>query len=104
MESRSFRRFLERKSAKTKVERYGGRISWEEELRRDKYSFAGFLEFVYSDRKTGDYIYLDRSTAFDVLERMDWMERKIKSLSRKLRILLILLIVVCLAAVGGWLT
>lgn len=104
MESRSFKKFLEEKSANIKVERQGQRISWDEEVKRDKYSFTGFLEFAYSNKTSGDYIYLDRSTAFDILDRMNWMERKIKSLSMRLRILFLLLTVSTIAAAWGWLS
>lgn len=103
MESRSFRKFLEEKSANIKVERQGRRISWDEEVKRDKYSFTGFLEFAYSNKTSGDYIYLDRSTAFDILDRINWMERRIKSLMLRLRILFLLLIVSLAAAAWGWL-
>lgn len=104
MENRSFRKFLEEKSAKIKVERQGQRISWDEEVKKDKYSFTGFLEFAYSNKTSGDYIYLDRSTAFDILDRIDWMEKKIKSLSMRLKILFLLLMASLLAAAWGWLT
>ncbi|MGB9717476.1 MAG: hypothetical protein ACPL4E_03415 [Thermoproteota archaeon] len=104
MENRSFRKFLEEKSANIKVERQGQRISWDEEVKKDKYSFTGFLEFAYSNKTSGDYIYLDRSTAFDILDRINWMERKIKSLSMRLKILFLLLMASLLAAAWGWLT
>ncbi|NHV99710.1 MAG: hypothetical protein HA496_08735 [Thaumarchaeota archaeon] len=104
MESRSFRKFLEEKSAKIKVERQGQRISWDEEVKKDKHSFTGFLEFAYSNRASGDYIYLDRSTAFDIVDRINWMETRIKRLTIRLKILLLLLIASLLAAVWGWLT
>jgi hypothetical protein len=104
LESRSFRKFLEEKSANIKVERQGQRISWDEEVKKDKYSFTGFLEFAYSNKTSGDYIYLDRSTAFDILDRMNWMERKIKSLSIRLKILFLLLMASLLVAAWGWLT
>lgn len=103
MENRSFRKFLEEKSAKIKVERQGQRISWDEEIKKDKYSFTGFLEFAYSNKTSGDYIYLDRSTAFDILDRMNWMERKIKSLGIRLKILFLLLMASLLVAAWGWL-
>ncbi|MCX8183208.1 MAG: hypothetical protein N3F08_02120 [Crenarchaeota archaeon] len=103
MESKSFKKFLEEKSAKIKVERQGQRISWDEEVKRDKYSFTGFLEFAYSNKTSGDYIYLDRSTAFDILDRINWMDRKIKSLSMRIRILFLLLMVSLIAAAWGWL-
>jgi len=95
---------LEEKSANTKVERQGQRISWDEEVRKDKYSFTGFLEFAYSNKASGDYIYLDRSTAFDILDRINWMERKIKSLSMRLKILFLLMAISLIAAAWGWLT
>jgi hypothetical protein len=104
LENRSFRKFLEEKSAKIKVERQGQRISWDEEIKKDKYSFTGFLEFAYSNKTSGDYIYLDRSTAFDILDRMNWMERKIKSLGIRLKILFLLLMASLLVAAWGWLT
>jgi len=104
LESRSFRKFLEEKSANIKVERQGQRISWDEEVKKDKYSFTGFLEFAYSNKTSGDYIYLDRSTAVDILDRMNWMERKIKSLSIRLKILFLLLMASLLVAAWGWLT
>jgi len=50
LESRCFRKFLEEKSAKIKTGRQGRRISWDEEVKKDKYSFVGFLEFAYSNR------------------------------------------------------
>jgi len=103
LENRSFRKFLEEKSAKIKVERQGQRISWDEEIKKDKYSFTGFLEFAYSNKTSGDYIYLDRSTAFDILDRMNWMERKIKSLGIRLKILFLLLMASLLVAAWGWL-
>ena len=95
---------MEEKSAKIKVERQGQRISWDEEIKKDKYSFTGFLEFAYSNKTSGDYIYLDRSTAFDILDRMNWMERKIKSLGIRLKILFLLLMASLLVAAWGWLT
>ncbi|MEM2930362.1 MAG: hypothetical protein QW797_05830 [Thermoproteota archaeon] len=104
MESRSFRKFLEEKSANIRVERQGHRISWDEDIKKDKYSFTGFLEFAYSNKTSGDYIYLDRSTAFDVVDRISWMERKIKSLSVRLKILFFLLVISLLVAAWGWLT
>ena len=94
---------MEEKSAKIKVERQGQRISWDEEIKKDKYSFTGFLEFAYSNKTSGDYIYLDRSTAFDILDRMNWMERKIKSLGIRLKILFLLLMASLLVAAWGWL-
>lgn len=78
MENKSFKKFLEAKSTGVKVERQGGRISWDEEIMKDKRSFIGFLEFAYSDKKSGEFIYLDRSTTFDVLERINWLENKIR--------------------------
>ncbi|MEM4609499.1 MAG: hypothetical protein QW190_01220 [Thermoproteota archaeon] len=62
------------------------------------------MEFAYSNKTSGDYIYLERSTAFDILDRMNWMERKIKSLTMRLRILFILLTVSMIAAAWGWLS
>ncbi|MGQ9596780.1 MAG: hypothetical protein ACUVUS_05215 [Thermoproteota archaeon] len=103
MENKSFKKFLEAKSTGVKVERQGGRISWDEEIMKNKRSFTGFLEFAYSDKKSGEFIYLDRSTAFDVLERINWLENKMRSLSRKTKILSILFMVVSLIAVWGWL-
>ncbi|MEM2941028.1 MAG: hypothetical protein QW304_05705 [Thermoproteota archaeon] len=104
MENKSFRKFLEVKSANTKVERQGGRISWDEEIVKGRQSFSSFLEFAYSNKPSGDYIYLDRSTAFDVLDRISWMERRIKKLSIRVKILIALLTVVSLVAAWGWLT
>lgn len=103
MENKSFRRFLEAKSANTKVKRQRGRIAWEEEIIKSRQSFSSFLEFAYSDKPPGDYIYLDRGTAFDVLDRINWMDKKIKSLSRRMKILFMLLIVISLVAAWGWL-
>jgi hypothetical protein len=103
LETKSFRKFLEAKSADTKVERQEGRISWDEDIMKEKQSFTGFLEFAYSNKTSGEYVYLDRSTAFDILDRINWMENRIKKLNKRVKILILLLITVSLVAVGGWL-
>lgn len=104
MENKSFRKFLETKSANTKVERNERRISWDEEIMKEKQAFTGFLEFAYSNKTSGDYVYLDRSTAFDVLDRINWMEKRIKNLDKRVRMLILLLITISIVAAWGWLT
>ncbi|MBO3840001.1 MAG: hypothetical protein QXN75_01775 [Thermoproteota archaeon] len=104
LENESFRRFLKEKSLNIKVGRYGEIISWEESVESGKHSFTGFLEFAYSKKTSGEYIYLDRSTAFDILDRINWMDGKIKSLRKRLRILTLLLLLALMFAAWGWLT
>lgn len=104
LESESFRKFLKEKSTNIKVERHGETISWEESVESGKHSFTGFLEFAYSKKTSGEYIYLDRSTAFDILDRISWMDRKIRSMQRRLKILTLLLLIILLFTAWGWLT
>jgi hypothetical protein len=104
LENESFKRFLEEKSTNVKVERRGETISWEESVESGKNSFTGFLEFAYSKKTSGEYIYLDRSTAFDILDRINWMDGKIRSMQKRLKILTLLLLITFLFAAWGWLT
>lgn len=105
MESEYFRRFLESKSSKVSTRRIGELLAWDEELQTSRPSkFTDFLELVYADKTTGDLIVLERGTALDLAERIEWMEKNIESLSKKIKLLIVALILVSLVAAWGWLT
>jgi hypothetical protein len=99
-----FKRFLKEKSANIKVERRGESISWEEDVREHRHSLTSFLEFAYSKKTSGEYVYLDRSTAFDILDRINWMDGRIRSLKKRLKIISLLWLTSLLIAAWGWLT
>lgn len=104
MESKYFRKFLESKSSKVTTKRIGELLSWEEGLQTSHSSkFTDFLELIYSEKTTGDFIVLERGTALDIVERIDWMEKRIEKLSKKMKILMAVLFFVSLAAILGWL-
>ncbi|MGB9759122.1 MAG: hypothetical protein ACP5KW_03840 [Thermoproteota archaeon] len=105
MESEYFRKFLESKSSKVNTRRIGDLLAWDEGLQTSHSSkFTDFLELVYAEKTTGDAIVLERGTALDLAERIEWMEKSIESLSKKIKILVATLILVSLIAIWGWLT
>ncbi|MEM2261716.1 MAG: hypothetical protein QXR44_06130 [Thermoproteota archaeon] len=99
----NFRKFLEKKSRGIRINRKEGKAFWEVSTKGEA-TYTGFLEFAYSTKSSGDYVYLDRSTAFDIVNRLNWMESKIRSLIKRERIMILLLIASSTIAVLGWLT
>ena len=105
MESEYFRKFLESKSSKVNAKIIGDLLAWDEGLQTSRSSkFTDFLELVYAEKTTGDAIVLERGTALDLAERIEWMEKSIESLSKKVKVLVAILILVSLVAIWGWLT
>ena len=104
LDSSSFRRFLEKKSEGVRIDRKEGKAFWDVPTSPSEASYTDFLEFAYSTNTSGDYVYLDRSTAFDIVRRLNWMECRVRSLTRKMRIMALLLAVSSTIAVWGWLT
>jgi len=105
LESEYFRKFLESKSSKVNAKRIGDLLAWDEGLQTSRSSkFTDFLELVYAEKTTGDAIVLERGTALDLAERIEWMEKSIESLSKKVKVLVAILILVSLVAIWGWLT
>jgi len=103
--SEYFRKFLESKSSRVNAKRIGELLAWEEGLQTSRSSkFTDFLELVYAEKTSGDLIVLGRGTALDLAERIEWMEKNVESLSKKVKLLTIALILVSLIAIWGWLT
>ncbi|MBO3769757.1 MAG: hypothetical protein QXS51_02395 [Thermoproteota archaeon] len=100
----TFRRFLEKKSEGIRIDRKEGKAFWDVPVNSSEANYTGFLEFAYSTNLSGDYVYLDRSTAFEIVNRLNWMESKIKRLVKRERIMILLLSAVLIIAVLGWLT
>ncbi|MDW8034048.1 MAG: hypothetical protein RMI79_03820 [Nitrososphaerota archaeon] len=100
----NFKRFLEKKSDGVRIDRKEGKAFWDMSTSPNETTYTGFLEFAYSTKVSGDYIYLDRSTASDIVSRLNWMESKIKRLIKRERIMALLLAVSSTIAVLGWLT
>lgn len=100
----TFRRFLEKKSEGIRIDRKEGKAFWDVPVSPSETTYTGFLEFAYSTNLSGDYVYLDRSTAFDIVNRLNWMESKIRSMVKRERVMALLLIVSSTIAVLGWLT
>lgn len=105
MESEYFKKFLELKSSKVSTKRIGELLAWDEGLQLSRSSkFTDFLELIYAEKTAGDQIVLERGTALDLAERIEWMEKSIESLSKKVKLLAIALTLVSLIAIWGWLT
>ncbi|MBO3757990.1 MAG: hypothetical protein QXS21_02755 [Thermoproteota archaeon] len=105
MESEYFRKFLEYKSSKVDKKKIGELLAWDEGFQINRPSkLSDFLELVYSEKMTSDLIVLERGTALDLVERIEWMEKNIERLNKKVKLLVVALILVSLLAAWGWLT
>ncbi|MEM3712170.1 MAG: hypothetical protein QXR97_01330 [Thermoproteota archaeon] len=100
----NFRRFLEKKSEGIRIDRKEGKAFWDVPASPSETTYTGFLEFAYSTNLSGDYVYLDRSTAFDIVNRLNWMESRIRNLIKRERIMVLMLAISSTIAVLGWLT
>jgi len=87
--SNFFERFLEDKSKKVNVRRENEIIAWDEgneEIIRET-KLTHFLDFLYSESTQGNLFYVEKSTALDIIERINWLEENVKKLRNRTKIL-----------------
>jgi hypothetical protein len=98
-----FRRYLISQASKVKHDVEGNVLKWREDP--DDYSesrlkSADFLDVMYSEGKSTRFVYMDRGTALDIVDKIRWSETKIRSLTLRLRLMYV--VAFTLAALAIW--
>jgi len=90
MSSDPFIKYLKNVAEKSDIIVEKDRIKWFEVERRG-HRVVGFLDMYYFDEK-GDYVVLDKSTAYDLKERLEFLEKSVVKYKKWLKILSLLCI------------
>ncbi|HDI74592.1 MAG: hypothetical protein DRJ52_05415 [Thermoprotei archaeon] len=97
MASNTFIEYLKTVAKKSDVVMERGKIKWfDREIPRHR--AVDFLDMYYLDGK-GDYVVLDRSTAYEIKERMEFLEREILKYKKRTMYLSIALLMMCVIVV-----
>jgi hypothetical protein len=103
-DSRGFIQYLQEQASRVKHETEGNVFKWEEDPRdysETHLKSADFLDVMYSEGETSKFVYMDRSTALDIVDRLKWGEAKIKSLNGRLKLMYIVALIFGLIALWG---
>jgi len=85
----------------------GNVLKWEEDPREyseTRIKSADFLDVMYSEGNPSKFVYMDRGTALDIVDRLKWAESTIKSLNVRLRIMYVIEFVLGVLAIWGLVT
>lgn len=106
-EGGGFRRYLISQASRVKHDVDGNVLKWREDP--DDYSesrlkSADFLDVVYSEGKSTRFVYMDRGTALDIVDKMRWSESKIRSLTLRLRLMYVVVFALAVLVIWGFIS
>lgn len=102
-EEGGFRKYLLSQASKVKHAVDGNVLKWEdpEDYSESHIKSADFLDVMYSEGKSTRFVYMDRGTALDIVDKIRWAESKIRSLTFRLKLMYVAMFILAILAIWG---